>query len=74
MSASKYRGVQKNSRSRYNLYCGKKWKTQITYNGKCRTLIYTDDEEKAAREYDKWAKIFHGNKAKLNFPEEQNES
>ena len=65
---SKYRGVSENVQSPHNPYKAK-WRATITHNRKTKVLLYTDDEEKAAREYDKWAKYYKGSKAKLNFPE-----
>jgi len=66
---SRFRGVQENVQSPHNPYKAK-WRAVISVRGKSRNLIYTDDEEKAAREYDKWAKYYHKDKAKLNFPDE----
>lgn len=65
MKHPKYRGVFLNEQSRHNPYRSKKWVAVI----KKKKLIFTDDDEKAAREYDRWAKYYHGSKAKLNFPE-----
>jgi hypothetical protein len=45
-----------------------KWKVQITYDGKHRHLAYFEEEEKAARAYDRTARVHHGEKAQLNFP------
>jgi len=64
----KYRGVKKNQNSSFNLYSHLKWVACISVKGKTRHLLYTDDPEHAAREYDRWAKYYHGKKAKLNFP------
>ena len=70
MSKSKYRGVRENPKHPRNLFSEAKWVASITYKGKTSNLIYTDDEEVAARAYDKFVKYYHKDKAKLNFPEE----
>jgi hypothetical protein len=60
---SHYRGVcwYKNS---------KKWVATITYDGKQHNLGYFEDEEEAARAYDKEARAQRGDNAKLNFAAE----
>ena len=69
MNKSKYRGVHKNPYS-YNNVNSSKWVVTITHGGKKSNLMYTDDEKEGARVYDKFAKYYHKDKAKLNFPEE----
>lgn len=68
---SKFRGVSENSPHPNNPYRTLKWKVSITVNGKRKNLLYTDDEEVAAREYDRWAKYYFKDKAVLNFPKEK---
>jgi hypothetical protein len=58
--SSSYRGVS--LVSRYN-----KWQAQIKYAGKKYHLGYFDEEEEAARTYDRAARARHGGDAKLNF-------
>jgi hypothetical protein len=55
-----YRGVVKDG-TRYN--------AQIAVQGTTRSLGSYDTIEDAARAYDNYAKVIHGNKARLNFPE-----
>jgi hypothetical protein len=61
--SSKYRGV---------CYCKrrKEWRGYITYNKIYKSLGYFKTEEGAARAYDEAAKIYHGEFAMLNFPDE----
>lgn len=61
--SSKYRGVSYCKRRR-------KWRATINFNGKHIWLGHFDSEEEAARAYDRAAKIYHGEFAALNFPEE----
>jgi hypothetical protein len=60
--SSKYRGVN---------WCAatSKWRASICHNGK-QVYVSTlfEDEEEAARGYDRAAKVHHGSKAVLNFP------
>jgi hypothetical protein len=58
---SKYRGV-----SWYK--SRKKWQARIQYDGKQRHIGHFEDEEQAARAYDKAARAHKGEKARLNFP------
>jgi hypothetical protein len=58
---STYRGVSWNKRDN-------KWAAYIRSNGKNRSLGYFEDEEEAARAYDRAARAQHGEKALLNFP------
>jgi hypothetical protein len=60
---SKYRGVSWYKRD-------SKWKAQIRHTGKLHYLGYFDDEEEAARAYDRFASAHRGDKAALNFPPE----
>ena len=48
----------------------KKWQANITVDGKQINLGYTDSETEAARMHDVAAKIYHGEFAHLNFPEQ----
>jgi hypothetical protein len=59
--SSKYRGVAW-QKSR------KKWKASITYDCKFHHLGIFEDEEEAARAYDRAARAHKGEKAQLNFP------
>ncbi len=61
--SSKYRGV-------YFAKNRGKWRAQINYNGTRRHLGYFDNQEDAARAYDNAAKIYHGDFAVLNFPQD----
>jgi len=60
---SKYRGVGIDKKS-------KKWRAVIYYNGIRKYLGSFENEEDAARAYDNAAKIYHGEFAMLNFPDE----
>jgi hypothetical protein len=62
-AGSKYRGVNWHKNSN-------KWKAQIAYDGKQHSLGYFEDEEEAARAYDRAARAHRGEKALLNFPAE----
>jgi hypothetical protein len=59
---SKYRGVYYGKRE-------KKWHAAICFNGKRMHLGYFTDELEAAKAYDAAAKIYHGEFAMLNFPQ-----
>jgi hypothetical protein len=59
---STYRGVY------WNKGRGKQWVAQIKYDGKQHQLGYFEDEEEAARAYDRVARAHKGEKAQLNFP------
>jgi hypothetical protein len=62
-AGSQYRGVhwKKNSN---------KWLAAIRYDGKRHNLGLFEDEEEAARAYDRAARANHGEKVQLNFPAE----
>lgn len=60
-SGSKYKGV----------YFDQKWRAAIKVNKKLIHIGRFDTEEKAARAYDKEARILHGKYAVLNFPDEK---
>jgi hypothetical protein len=60
---SKYRGVYWNKRD-------SKWNAQICQAGKQHSLGCFNDEEEAARAYDRAARAHRGDKATLNFPAE----
>jgi hypothetical protein len=60
-SSSKYRGVSWYKSSN-------KWKVQINYDGQQHRLGHFEDEEEAARAYDRAARAHQGEKAQLNFP------
>jgi hypothetical protein len=57
---SKYRGVSWNKSS-------SKWQADIRHTGKSHHLGWFDDEQDAARAYDRAARAHHGGKATLNF-------
>jgi uncharacterized membrane-anchored protein len=59
--SSQYRGVIWNKNR-------SKWIASITYDGKLHHRGYFEDEEEAARAYDKAARAHHREKAQLNFP------
>lgn len=59
--ASRYKGV----------FLDRKWKAQITVNGKYKFLGRFENEIDAAHAYDKAAKELFGEFARLNFPEGQ---
>ncbi|MGA2915999.1 MAG: AP2 domain-containing protein [Sedimentisphaerales bacterium] len=60
---SKYKGV-------YFYKQTNKWASHINYNNKRLHLGYFDNEQDAARAYDNAAKIYHGDFAVLNFPDD----
>jgi hypothetical protein len=60
---SKYRGVYYGKRE-------KKWHAAICFNGKRMHLGYFTDELEAAKAYDAAARVYHGEFAVLNFPEQ----
>jgi hypothetical protein len=62
-AGSKYRGVSWNKNKN-------KWTATIYSNGKKHNLGYFEDEEEAARAYDRAARAHKGEKAQLNFPAE----
>ena len=47
-----------------------KWRAQIGVNSTTRSLGYFETEEEAARAYDAKARELHGDKARLNFPDD----
>jgi hypothetical protein len=59
-AGSNYRGVYWDKNN--------KWKVLIMYDGKKHNLGYFEDEEEAAKAYDKAARAHHGEKARPNFP------
>jgi hypothetical protein len=59
--SSQHRGVSWNKQK-------KKWNVQIKYDGKRQHLGCFEDEQEAARVYDKAARAHKGEKAKLNCP------
>jgi hypothetical protein len=61
--SSQYRGVSWQKTEN-------KWRADIRYDGKNHTPGRFEDEEQAARAYDKAARAHHGEKAQLNFPAE----
>jgi hypothetical protein len=62
---SKYRGV---TLCTWFKYRGGKWKAVIHHTGKSHYLGSFEDEEEAARAYDRAARAHCGEKAELNFP------
>jgi hypothetical protein len=51
-----------------------KWTVRILINGKPKSLGRFDSEIEAAKIYDKYALLYYGDKAKLNFKENNNDS
>lgn len=66
-SSSKYKGVSWDKRHQ-------KWKAKIRYNNKIIHLGSYDDEETPARVYDVFAIKYHGEYARLNFPDDVEKS
>jgi hypothetical protein len=62
-AGSKYRGVSWSNRS-------SKWLALIRDDGKRHYIGCFEDEEDAAKAYDRAARAKHGKKAQLNFPAE----
>jgi hypothetical protein len=64
LASSKYKGV--------SFVRGKrKWRAQVSHNGKYKHIGYFETQEQAARAYDEAAKIYHGKFAILNFEQEE---
>jgi hypothetical protein len=63
-ATSKYRGVIRFRRTG-------RWLARIKYRGKSKHLGYYENESDAARAYDKAAKKYYKDFARLNFPEEK---
>ncbi|MCJ7778441.1 MAG: HNH endonuclease [Sedimentisphaerales bacterium] len=61
---SKFRGVSWNKRK-------KRWRADLQYKGKCVFSRLFTSEIEAAHAYDKAAKKYHGEFARLNFSDEQ---
>ena len=66
-TSSKYKGVS------FHKPNGK-WRAGIKSGGKFKHLGYFENEEDAARAYDAAAKIYHGEFAVLNFPDEEEDN
>ena len=58
--SSKYKGVWRDKKSG-------KWRAQICFRGTKKHLGYYTDEQQAAKAYDKAARKYHREFAKLNF-------
>jgi ABC-2 type transport system ATP-binding protein len=63
-TSSKYKGVTLSKRA-------KKWQANICYNGIRKCLGLFENEEDAAKAYDRAARIYHGEFGVLNFPDEK---
>jgi hypothetical protein len=63
-SSSVYKGVYFNKQKN-------KWQVTIMLDGKNKHLGLFDDEQEAARKYDEYARVHHGEFARLNFPDPQ---
>lgn len=63
-ASSKYRGVFFEKKS-------KKWRASVKHIGITHHLGSFENEEDAARAYDEAAKIYHGEYAVLNFPQDE---
>jgi hypothetical protein len=59
-TSSRYKGV-------YLAKETKKWRAAIYHNNECIHLGYFENEEDAAKAYDKAARLYHGEFASLNF-------
>jgi hypothetical protein len=62
-ASSKFKGVSRHKRT-------ERWMAYISVNSRRMFLGYFDDEGEAARVYDEAAKKYHGEFARLNFPQE----
>ena len=62
VSSSRYKGVSWYERK-------KKWEAYIQIDGRKKSLGHFWEEAEAARVHDEWARIYHGEFARLNFPD-----